>query len=95
MVAEGEARTMDGWLLYGAALNEGRKLHPSNNAFHEWLLFHQLGGTHDLDRAAAMWAAAHGDTFTATRKGHPQGPHGAGSPRQVEGGPAAAAQAYP
>ena len=61
-VASGEADTLAGWLAYGTALNEGRDLFERNPrgdaAFGQWIVDHQLGGPHDLERAAAMWAAA-------------------------------------
>jgi phage N-6-adenine-methyltransferase len=76
-VADGEADTIEGWLAYGAALNEGRALFPSNNEFHEWMVSHQLGGTHDNERAAAMWAAANPDDFKAAQE--------AGNARTVRG----------
>jgi hypothetical protein len=53
-VADGEADTIEGWLAYGSALNEGRALFSSNNEFRvdECTRI----GT-DNERAAAMWAA--------------------------------------
>jgi hypothetical protein len=78
-VARGEADAMDGWMAYGAALNEGRALHTSENGveddrgFGGWINdndLHQLGGdkaVHDLERAAAMWAAANADQLAEAR----------------------------
>lgn len=71
-MAEGEDKTIEGWLVYGRALNEGRAMLASNNKFHDWMLSHQLGGTHGLDRAAAMWAASDESTFGETRRLHPR-----------------------
>lgn len=71
-VAEGEDKVIGGWLLYGAALNEGRKLFASNNLFHDWLVSRQLDGTEDKDRAAAMWAAGNRDAFREMRRLHPK-----------------------
>lgn len=45
MVAEGEHETMLGWLCYGKALNEGRKLFPSNELFGQWKVSSKLEGT--------------------------------------------------
>ena len=56
IVAKGEADTVDGWLIYGAALNVGRALFPSDEQFGQWVTAN-LADTHDHDRAAAMWAA--------------------------------------
>lgn len=73
MVAQGEDRTIDGWLVYGAALNEGRKLHDGDLEFGRWVRTANLAeGVHDHDRAAAMWAAADRDTFEATREANPR-----------------------
>lgn len=68
---------MAGWVMYGAALNEGRELYPgkeNDRAFGFWaraITSPNLGDIHDDDRAAAMWAAKDPDTFTATRRLHP------------------------
>lgn len=73
MVALGEDRTIDGWLIYGEALNEGRKLFPEGDKdFGKRVSHHQLDGVNDMDRLAAMWAAADRDTFEATRKANPR-----------------------
>lgn len=73
MVAEGENRTMKGWLLYGQALLEGRKLFASNERFGQWLVSSNLDQTiHPGDRQAAMWAAAHPDQYGQMRKAHPR-----------------------
>lgn len=36
-VASGEDDAMAGWLAYGAALNEGRAIFPSDELFGEWV----------------------------------------------------------
>jgi len=36
-VASGETDTIEGWLAYGAALNEGRGLFPSDEQFGQWV----------------------------------------------------------
>jgi hypothetical protein len=72
-VAEGEDKVIGGWLLYGAALNEGRKLFPEyDKGFGQWLVLHQLDGVNDMDRLAAMWAAGNRETFRHYRKTHPR-----------------------
>lgn len=72
MVAQGEDQTIAGWLVYGAALNKGRKMFPSNNQFHDWKVSSQLATTSRDDEAAAMWAAEWPDDFAATRKANPR-----------------------
>lgn len=71
-VAEGEDKTMEGWLEYGAALLEGREQFNGDREFGRWVAHHQLGGAHDLDRAAAMWAAANPQSFRETKKANPR-----------------------
>lgn len=67
-VAKGEADTLDGWLAYGAALNEGRALFPGDKEFGAWLRSANLAeDVHDHDRAAAMWAAANADQLAEAR----------------------------
>ena len=66
-VANGEADTIEGWLAYGAALNEGRALFPSDEQFGQWLVTNNLSDTVQAERAAAMWAAANPDEFEAAR----------------------------
>lgn len=74
MVALGEDQVIAGWLLYGKALNDGRKLYGGDDKqFGKWVLLHQLGGVHDLDRAAAMWAAAsEPDFLVVLRRANPK-----------------------
>ena len=76
-VASGETDAIDGWLAYGAALNEGRGLFPSDEQFGEWLVTNNLSDTNQAERAAAMWAAANPDDFNAART--------AGNARTVRG----------
>jgi len=70
-VAAGEAYTIDGWLAYGAALNEGRALFPSDEQFGQWVeasVNDNLSFTPNLhERAAAMWAAANPEQFEEAR----------------------------
>lgn len=80
-VAKGEGDAIDGWLSYGAALNEGRALFPSDEQFGQWVersVNDNLSVTPNLhERAAAMWAAANPDQFAEAR--------GAGNARTVRG----------
>lgn len=81
MVAEGEDKVVAGWLQYGAALNEGRKLHTRPNGteddvgFGKWKRANIYENLSEIplchDEAAAMWAAANPLDFLLTRKGNP------------------------
>lgn len=69
-VADGEADTIEGWLAYGAALNEGRGLfHPEDDkGFGQWVSDNLLSQVATVevtrdDRAAAMWAAREPEQF--------------------------------
>lgn len=71
-VEQGEGKTLEGWLAYGAALNEGRALFPSDEQFGQWVeksRLHQVGADEIRrdDRAAAMWAAANPDDFETAK----------------------------
>jgi len=73
MVAAGQDQTMEGWLIFGAALNEGRELFPSDDrAFGKWLTSSNLDKVHPGDQQAAMWAAANSEEFEATRQANPR-----------------------
>lgn len=81
-VANGEGEAIEGWLAYGAALNDGRALFPSDEQFGQWVAESGLSqvGTHEIkrdDRAAAMWAAAEPEQFAEARA--------AGNARTVRG----------
>jgi phage N-6-adenine-methyltransferase len=79
-VESGESTAIDGWLAYGAALNEGRALFPvgDNARFSEWLANGNLPfEVEGHDRAAAMWASANRDQFEEARA--------AGNARTVRG----------
>ena len=73
MVSKGEGQTIEGWIIYGAALNEGRSMFPSDEQFGQWVIssgVYQLG-TDEIrreDRAAAMWAAANQTEFEDAKK---------------------------
>lgn len=74
VVTEGEDKTVEGWLIYGAALNEGRKRFPKgdNTRFNEWMRSHQLDGCNDMNRLAAMSPAGNPEQLQETRKAHPR-----------------------
>jgi hypothetical protein len=74
LVASGELTVMEGWLMYGAALNEGRELFPrgANARFSEWLSTNNLMVANDMERLAAMWAAGNPEEYRETRKDHPR-----------------------
>lgn len=83
-VAKGEGDAIEGWLAYGAALNEGRALfNPDDDkGFGKWVaenVHRQLVGVepNDHERAAAMWAAANPNQFAEARA--------AGNARTVRG----------
>jgi len=68
-VASGETDTIEGWLAYGAALNEGRGLFPGDREFGRWIaenVLSQVAIAPD-DQSAAMWAAANLNDFDAAR----------------------------
>lgn len=76
MVEAGEEKTMEGWLVYGAALNDGRKRYATGGQgdkdFGAWVVAHQLDGPDDMNRLAAMWAAGNPEQFQETHKAHPR-----------------------
>lgn len=82
VVKQGEGKTLEGWLAYGAALNEGRALFSSDEQFGQWKesdVFPKLGITKPKwdDEAAAMWAAANPEDFETAKS--------AGNARTVRG----------
>ena len=74
VVEEGEARVIEGWLIYGAALNAGRAKFPvgDNERFSAWLATHNLMGANDMERLAAMWAAENTDLMHKIMEDHPR-----------------------
>ena len=71
-VVRGEADAIEGWLAYGAALNEGRALFAGDAEFGKWVAENSLCqlGTAEVDRherAAAMWAAANADQLSEAK----------------------------
>jgi len=81
LVEQGEGKTIEGWLIYGAALNEGRALHDGDREFGQWItanVLYQLGkAVRPEDQIAAMWAAANPDDFETAKD--------AGNARTVRG----------
>jgi hypothetical protein len=73
MVRDGEEKTIEGWLVYGAALNEGREMFPGDLEYGKWLRSSNLeDGLHPADMSAAMWAAANPQEFSETKKANPR-----------------------
>jgi hypothetical protein len=74
-VRSGEDKALEGWLIYGEALNRERLLfHPEDDkGFGRWVLLSQVG-TEEIkrdDRSAAMWAAGYPEAYHSTRKANP------------------------
>lgn len=68
-VAKGEADAIEGWLAYGAALNEGRALFAEDKAFGKWISENLSSNleVHPAEQSAAMWAAAHADQLAEAK----------------------------
>ena len=70
-VAKGETDAIEGWLAYGAALNEGRALFPGDREFGQWLSgssFDNLSvRPNEHEQVAAMWAAANADQLAEAK----------------------------
>ena len=77
LVEQGEGKTLEGWLIYGAALNEGRELFAGDAEFGQWVSLCQLDTADRHERSAAMWAAANPDDFETAKD--------AGNARTVRG----------
>jgi len=77
LVEQGEGKTIEGWLIYGAALNEGRELFAGDAEFGQWVSLCQLDTADRHERVAAMWAAANPDDFETAKD--------AGNARTVRG----------
>lgn len=71
-VEEGEAQTIVGWVIYGTALNMGRKMFPSDDQFGQWLVTNNLSDTVQAERAAAMWAAENTDLMYEITEDNPR-----------------------
>lgn len=68
VVKHGEGKTIEGWLAYGAALNEGRGMFPSDKEFGQWAYSSNLEeGIHPAEQSAAMWAAANPEEFETAK----------------------------
>ena len=77
-VQSGETTAIEGWLAYGAALNDARELFPADREFGEWIRSAMLADRiHDHERAAAMWAAKWPEQFAEAKA--------AGNARTVRG----------
>lgn len=76
VVSAGEAETTTGWLIYGAALNEGREKFPKGGQgdkdFGAWIVAQQLDGPNDMERLAAMWAAENTDLMYEIMEDNPR-----------------------
>ena len=72
VVEEGEARVIEGWLIYGAALNVGREKFSGDLEFGQWVADQQLDGPNDMERLAAMWAAENTDLMYEIMEEHPR-----------------------
>ena len=78
VVEEGEARVVEGWLIYGKALNRGRKKFPEDDkGFGKWkkanIYSPNLGKeVHCDDEQAAMWAADNTDLMHKIMEDNPR-----------------------
>ena len=76
VVSEGEAQTIAGWIIYGKALNEGRKMFPKGGQgdkdFGAWKVVSQLETPSRDDAAAAMWAADNTDLMYQIMEDNPR-----------------------
>ena len=68
-MARGEADAIEGWLAYGAALNEGRALFAEDKAFGRWITENLSSNleVHPAEQSAAMWAAANADQLAEAK----------------------------
>jgi hypothetical protein len=71
-IRAGEEKTLQGWLAFGAALNEARGLCDSDKEFDDWMTGNGLSrvGKRKVTRAerdAAMWAAGSPEQFETAR----------------------------
>jgi len=80
-VANGETTAIDGWLDYGAALNEARALLKGDREFGQWveaMCFDKLSmRPNEHEQVSAMWAAREPEQFETARA--------AGNARTVRG----------
>ena len=76
-----DGKTLESWVQYGEALNEGRALFASNDEFGKWIKANQLDiiakrgdkriRTNPHERSASMWAAANPEQFDLMKTRHP------------------------
>jgi len=71
-IRAGEENTIQGWLAFGAALNEARDLCGSDTEFEKWIVDNGLRGVGKRkvtreERTAAMWAAREPEQFDTAR----------------------------
>ena len=71
VVEEGEARVIEGCLIYGEALNVGREKFPSDEKFGMWVKGN-LPDTEQKEREAAMWAAKNTDLMYEIMEENPR-----------------------
>ena len=69
---DGEAKTTEGWVIYGEALNVGRKKFDGDLEFGQWVSDRQLDGPTDHERLAAMWAAENTDLMYEIMEDNPR-----------------------
>tara|TARA_R100000951_G_C2626503_1_gene176180 strand:- start:510 stop:1397 length:888 start_codon:yes stop_codon:yes gene_type:complete len=76
VVEDGEAKSAEGWIIYGEALNKGRKMFSrggqGDKDFGAWVVAHQLDGPSDMERLAAMWAAENTDLMYEIMEDNPR-----------------------
>lgn len=81
LVNEGEETAIQGWIIYGAALNKGRELFPSDDDYNfgKWKqanVYPKLGESFAQPKAdeeiAAMWAAKSPEQFEQMREKYPK-----------------------
>ena len=71
-VEKGEAKVIEGWLIYGAALNVGREKFDGHLEFGKWVALCQLDTTDRHDRSAAMWAEENTDLMYEIMEENPR-----------------------
>ncbi len=72
VVEGGEARVVEGWLIYGKALNVGRKKFDGDLEFGQWVSECQLDTADRHERLAAMWAAENTDLMHEIMEDNPR-----------------------
>ena len=71
-VEEGEAKVIEGWIIYGAALNVGREKFDGDLEFGQWIALCQLDTADRHDRSAAMWAEENTDLMYEIMEDNPR-----------------------